>query len=50
MKEDRKRIREAERKALAQQALHERGTCSSAIKGLAVDSARKRDKFTSARQ
>ncbi|KAK9866005.1 hypothetical protein WJX84_004757 [Apatococcus fuscideae] len=49
VKEDRKRIREAERKALARQALHERGTCSSAIKGLAADSTRKRDKFASAR-
>ncbi len=51
VKEDRKKLREAERKALAQQSLHERGTSSSAIKGLAADSTRKRDvKFASARQ
>ncbi|KAK9852105.1 hypothetical protein WJX84_009368, partial [Apatococcus fuscideae] len=50
VKEDRKKLREAERKALAQQSLHERGTSSSAIKGLAADSTRKRDvKFASAR-
>ncbi len=51
VKEDRKREREATRKAQAQQSLHERGTNSSAVKGLACDSTRKRDvKFSSTRQ